>query len=109
MTASTEEIRRQLEESARVKQAFSDALIQNILQFARKCAAALRGGGKAVFFGNGGSAADVLHLAAEVEVTLRGDRRGLEALSVHAHPPVPAAAANAYQLATNFWPPSGSL
>src|SRR6266436_6941255 len=96
MTASTEEIRRQLEESARVKQAFSDALIQNILQFARKCAAALRGGGKVVFFGNGGSAADALHLAAELVVKLRDDRRGLAALALTANPSVLTAAGNDY-------------
>jgi len=96
MTASTEEIRRQLEESARVKRAFSDALIQNILQFARKCAAALRGGGKVVFFGNGGSAADALHLAAELVVKLRDDRRGLAALALTANPSVLTAAGNDY-------------
>src|SRR6266478_1459292 len=96
MTASTEEIRRQLEESARVKQAFSDALIQNILQFARKCAAALRGGGKAVFFGNGGSAADALHLAAEMIVILRDDRCGRAALALTANPSVLTAEGNDY-------------
>lgn len=96
MTASNEEIRRQLEESARVKRAFSDALIQNILQFARKCAAALRGGGKVVFFGNGGSAADALHLAAELVVKLRNDRRGLAALALTANPSVLTAAGNDY-------------
>jgi D-sedoheptulose 7-phosphate isomerase len=88
MTASVEEIRRQLQESARVKQAFSDALVRNILQFAKKCAAALRGGGKVVFFGNGGSAADAMHLAAELVVKLRDDRRGLAALALTTNPSV---------------------
>jgi len=96
MTASVEEIRRQLEESARVKQAFSDALIRNILQFAKKCAVALRGGGKVVFFGNGGSAADALHLAAELVVKLRDDRRGLAALALTTNPSVLTAAGNDY-------------
>jgi D-sedoheptulose 7-phosphate isomerase len=96
MTASVEEIRRQLEESARVKQAFSDALIQNILEFAKKCAVALRGGGKVVFFGNGGSAADALHLAAELVVKLRDDRRGLAALALTTNPSVLTAAGNDY-------------
>jgi D-sedoheptulose 7-phosphate isomerase len=96
MTASVEEIRRQLEESARVKRAFSDALIRNILQFANKCAAALRGGGKVVFFGNGGSAADALHLAAELVVKLRDDRRGLAALALTTNPSVLTAAGNDY-------------
>jgi D-sedoheptulose 7-phosphate isomerase len=96
MTASTEEIRRQLEESARVKQAFSDVLVQRILQFAQKCAAALRGGGKVVFFGNGGSAADAMHLAAELVVKLRDDRRGLAALALTTNPSVLTAAGNDY-------------
>ena len=96
MTASTEEIRRQLEESARVKQVFSDVLVQRILQFAQKCAAALRAGGKVVFFGNGGSAADALHLAAELVVKLRDDRRGLAALALTTNPSVLTAAGNDY-------------
>jgi D-sedoheptulose 7-phosphate isomerase len=94
MAASREEIRRQLEESARVKQAFSDVLVERILQFAQKCAASLRGGGKVVFFGNGGSAADALHLAAELVVKLRDDRRGLAALALTANPSVLTAAGN---------------
>ena len=96
MTASIEEIRRQLEESARVKQAFSDVLVQKILQFAQECAAALRSGGKVVFFGNGGSAADALHLAAELVVKLRNDRRGLAALALTTNPSVLTAAGNDY-------------
>jgi D-sedoheptulose 7-phosphate isomerase len=96
MAASAEEIRRQLEESARVKQAFSAALVERILEFVRKCAASLRGGGKIVFFGNGGSAADALHLAAELVVKLRDDRRGLAALALTANPSVLTAAGNDY-------------
>jgi D-sedoheptulose 7-phosphate isomerase len=96
MAASAEEIRRQLEESARVKQAFSAALVERILEFAQKCAASLRGGGKIVFFGNGGSAADALHLAAELVVKLRDDRRGLAALALTENPSVLTAAGNDY-------------
>ena len=96
MAASREEIRRQLEESARVKQAFSDALVERILQFAQRCAASLRGGGKVVFFGNGGSAADALHLAAELVVKLHDDRRALAALALPANPSVLTAAGNDY-------------
>jgi len=96
MAASREEIRRQLEESARVKQAFSDVLVERILQFAQKCAASLRGGGKIVFFGNGGSAADALHLAAELVVKLHDDRRALAALALAANPSVLTAAGNDY-------------
>ena len=96
MAASIDEIRRQLEESARVKHAFSDALVQSILQFAQRCASVLRAGGKVVFFGNGGSAADALHLAAELVVKLRDDRRSLAALALTTNPSVLTAAGNDY-------------
>src|SRR6266853_3188669 len=96
MTSSAEEIRRQLEESARVKQSFSGELIGRIAQFAEKSAAALRAGGKLVFFGNGGSAADALHLAAELVVRLRDERQGLAALALTTNPAVLTAAGNDY-------------
>jgi D-sedoheptulose 7-phosphate isomerase len=96
MAFSTDEIRRQLEESARVKQSFSDELVSRVAQFAEKSALALRAGGKVVFFGNGGSAADALHLAAELVVKLRNDRPGLAALALTTNPSVLTAAANDY-------------
>ena len=96
MALPAEEIRRQLEESARVKQSFSGDLVGRIAQFAEKSAAALRGGGKLVFFGNGGSAADALHLAAELVVRLRADRKGLAALALTTNPSVLTAAGNDY-------------
>ena len=96
MTSSADEIRRQLEESARIKQSFSSELIGRIAQFAEKSAAALRSGGKLVFFGNGGSAADALHLAAELVVRLRMERSGLAALALTANPSVLTAAGNDY-------------
>jgi D-sedoheptulose 7-phosphate isomerase len=96
MTSSIQEIRRQLEESARVKQSFSVELIGRIAQFAEKSAAALRSGGKLVFFGNGGSAADALHLAAELVVRLRTERPGLAALALGSNPSVLTAAGNDY-------------
>src|SRR6266849_7062361 len=96
MTSSAEEIRRQLEESARVKQSFSNELIGRIAQFAEKSAAALRAGGKIVFFGNGGSAADAQHLAAELVVRLRTERPGLPALALTTNTSVLTAAGNDY-------------
>jgi D-sedoheptulose 7-phosphate isomerase len=96
MASSTEEIRRQLEESARVKQSFSSELIGRIALFAEKSDAALRAGGKLLFFGNGGSAADSLHLAAELVVRLSTERKGLAALALSANPSVLTAAGNDY-------------
>jgi D-sedoheptulose 7-phosphate isomerase len=96
MSAHIEEIRRQLAESARVKQSFSDALVARIAEFALRSAAAIRHGGKLVFFGNGGSAADAQHLAAELVVRLRTDRPGLPALALTTNTSVLTAAGNDY-------------
>jgi len=96
MATAAEEIRRQLAESARIKQSFSDELIGRIAQLAEKCAAALRGGGKIVFFGNGGSAADAQHLAAELVVRLSAERPGLAALALTTNTSVLTAAGNDY-------------
>jgi D-sedoheptulose 7-phosphate isomerase len=96
MAQHTEEIRRQLAESARVKQSFSDELVARIAQFAEKSAASLRSGGTIVFFGNGGSASDALHLSAELVVRLRTDRPGLASLALTSNPSVLTAAGNDY-------------
>jgi D-sedoheptulose 7-phosphate isomerase len=102
MPGYIEEIRRQLAESARVKQSFSDELIGRIAQFAERGASVLRSGGKLVFFGNGGSAADAQHLAAELVVRLRTDRPGLPAVSLTTNPSVLTAAANDYGFESIF-------
>ncbi len=46
------------------------------------CATALKAGGKLLFFGNGGSAADAQHLATEFTVRYRQDRPALAALAL---------------------------
>jgi D-sedoheptulose 7-phosphate isomerase len=94
MPSLSDQIRQQLEDSARVKKSFSDQLIQRIATFAEKSAAALKSGGKVVFFGNGGSAADAIHLSAELVVRLRATRPGLPSLALTANPSVLTAAAN---------------
>ena len=96
MGTHLEGIRSQLKESCRVKQSFPEDLLGRIEEFAVKSAATLEQGGKLVFFGNGGSAADALHLAAELTVRLRGDRPGLAALALTTNPSVLTAASNDY-------------
>jgi D-sedoheptulose 7-phosphate isomerase len=96
MPSAEEEIRRQLSESARVKQSFSDELIGRIRVFAERSALALRSGGKIVFFGNGGSAADAQHLAAELVVKLHDDRPGLASLALTTNTSILTAAGNDY-------------
>jgi D-sedoheptulose 7-phosphate isomerase len=46
------------------------------------CVASLRGGGKLMFFGNGGSAADAQHLATELTVRYKADRAAIAAIAL---------------------------
>jgi D-sedoheptulose 7-phosphate isomerase len=94
MGVHREDIRAQLRESCRVKESFSEELLGRIEAFAERSAEALSAGGKLVFFGNGGSAADAQHLAAELVVRLHADRPGLPALALTTNTSVLTAAAN---------------
>ncbi len=58
--------------------------------------AAYRGGGKAIFFGNGGSAADAQHLAAEFLGRYLQDRPALPALALAVNTSVVTAIGNDY-------------
>jgi D-sedoheptulose 7-phosphate isomerase len=95
-SAHADIIRQQLEDSCHVKRSFSAELIENIGRFSDKSAAALKDGHRLVFFGNGGSAADAQHLAAELVVRLRDDRPGLAGIALTSNPSVLTAASNDY-------------
>jgi D-sedoheptulose 7-phosphate isomerase len=58
------------------------------------CATSIRGGGKLMFFGNGGSAADAQHLATELVVRYRADRAAVAALALTTDTSVLTAAGN---------------
>jgi D-sedoheptulose 7-phosphate isomerase len=96
MSALRVEIRAQLRESCRVKESFSEELVRRIEQFAVVSAQALAAGKKLVFFGNGGSAADAQHLAAELVVRLAADRPGLPAVALTTNSSILTAVANDY-------------
>ena len=67
-----------------------------IVTVAEVIAEALRKGNKVMFCGNGGSAADAQHLAAELLVRLRTDRRPLPALALALDTSTFTACANDY-------------
>ncbi|MCL4522957.1 MAG: SIS domain-containing protein [Acidobacteria bacterium] len=96
MSEHLAQIREQLAESCRVKQGFSEELLRRMSEFVGKSAAALQQGKKIVFFGNGGSAADAQHLAAELTVRMRAERPGLAALALTTNASVLTAAGNDY-------------
>lgn len=59
-----------------------DAFLANAEKIVNCCVTALRSGKKILFAGNGGSAADSQHLAAELVSRLRYDRPGLAAFAL---------------------------
>lgn len=88
------QIRSELRESASVKQNFSEDLLGRVARFAEMGGAALKHGRKIIFFGNGGSAADAQHLAAELVVRLQRNRAGLAAISLATNASILTAAGN---------------
>jgi len=71
--------------------------------------AALRGGGRALWFGNGGSAADAAHLAAEFLGRFKHDRTPLAAVALVDNPAAVTAIANDYGYAEVFARQVGGL
>lgn len=69
-------------EHLRVAQATRAQLGQPFAQAVSLCVGALKSGGKLLFFGNGGSAADAQHLATELTVRYRKDRPAIAAIAL---------------------------
>ncbi|GAB4335522.1 MAG: D-sedoheptulose 7-phosphate isomerase [Desulfobulbaceae bacterium] len=71
-----------LTQSLMAKQAFGEASADRIVQLVEWILETFRSGGKLLIFGNGGSAADAQHLAAEFVNRFRIDRRPLPAIAL---------------------------
>jgi D-sedoheptulose 7-phosphate isomerase len=69
---------------------------------ARHVLACLDAGGKVLFFGNGGSAADAQHLATEFVVRFRQNRKALPSLALHTDTSVMTACANDFGFDTVY-------
>jgi D-sedoheptulose 7-phosphate isomerase len=65
-----------------VAEATRAALREPFARVVAACAVSLKGGGKLLFFGNGGSAADAQHLATEFTVRYKAERPALAALAL---------------------------
>ncbi len=93
-TAATAEIQRCIHDHQKV---VADLLLQlppRLQAAAEISIQCLRQGGKLIFFGNGGSAADAQHLAAEFVGRFQADRRPLPALALHADTSILTSIAN---------------
>ncbi|WP_197505486.1 MULTISPECIES: SIS domain-containing protein [unclassified Mycobacterium] len=83
VTPSVELVQERLADTIAVKQQMlSGAIAEQTVEIARLMIESLRAGGKVIFFGNGGSAQDAGHLAAELMGRFAFDRPGLAAFSL---------------------------
>jgi D-sedoheptulose 7-phosphate isomerase len=91
-------ITRIIAESVSVKQQMlaDEALINQISQIAAMATEVFRKGGKLLFCGNGGSAADAQHIAAELSGRFRFDRPPLFAEALHVNSSYMTAVSNDY-------------
>jgi D-sedoheptulose 7-phosphate isomerase len=88
------DIRRMAAESVALKQRFFEASAPALLEVGLLIAARLRAGGKVLAFGNGGSAADAQHFAAELVGRYLRERAAWPALALTTDPSVITAVAN---------------
>lgn len=87
-----------VEESIAAKQAILNdaALMEGLVDAARRCAHACQEGNKVLFTGNGGSAADAQHMAGEFVSRFNYDRPGLTAFALTVDSSVMTAIGNDY-------------
>jgi len=83
-----------INESIFVKENTLQGQLENIEEIAEAFISCLKKGGKVIFCGNGGSAADSQHLAAELIGRFQKDRRALAALALTANTSIITSLAN---------------
>lgn len=91
-------IKSQLEASCLVKQQMLDntGILQTIEDAVSHCITALKAGNKIILAGNGGSAADAQHIAAELVGRFETERPGLPAITLTTNSSTVTAVANDY-------------
>jgi len=84
--------------SAELKRRIATDLAEQVIAVIDACEGSLRGGGKLMFCGNGGSAADSQHLATEMLIRLRPktERQSISALALTLDPAMLTACGNDY-------------
>lgn len=95
MTNSTDIIRSSIS-AHQVLLSQIEPLIPGIEKIGQRLNECLRNGGKILLMGNGGSAADSQHIAAEIVVRYQTERRGLAAIALTTDTSILTAAGNDY-------------
>ena len=89
------EVENYLNESLKIAK-FQTSIINEIKDISNECINSLNGGGKLIFCGNGGSASDSQHLAAELIGRFQKDRAPIPAISLNTDTSVMTAVSNDY-------------
>jgi len=82
MSALADHIMREIQESVAVKAELAQYSSDHIAEAATVVLTLLQAGGKLIAFGNGGSAADAQHIAAEFVGRYRAERKALAAIAL---------------------------
>lgn len=82
MTQARDYLLKTSKETQAIHQAFVNECGESLLRAAEMLGQCIRGGGKILILGNGGSAADAQHMAAEMVGRMLVDRRPLPALAL---------------------------
>jgi D-sedoheptulose 7-phosphate isomerase len=89
-------------DSISVKQRFVDEHIETIIEVSRLIADTLNNGGKLLLFGNGGSACDASHIAAEFVNRFQRERPAFPAIALNTDMAVITSIANDYDYSSIF-------
>lgn len=90
---NTEQIQEYLKEGADARLSLD---MEQLIQISQKVSECFKKGGKIIFFGNGGSAADAQHIAAEFVGRFEKERQSLPAMALHTNTSALTAIANDY-------------
>lgn len=85
-----------INDSIHIKEEILHTQIDNIIKAVKIIAASFKSGGKVLIFGNGGSAADAQHIAAEFVGRFKKERAALPAVALNTNTSVLTALSNDY-------------
>jgi len=96
MKINITDVKNRLQASAQLKHAMAESTADSIQEAVEKVIHTLRSGGKVLLCGNGGSAADSQHIAAELVGKFRLNRKGLPAIALTTDTSILTSLANDY-------------
>ncbi len=97
-----EKILKEFKESISVKEKFIHDHLDTVIEVSKAVAAAFNEGNKLILFGNGGSATDASHIAAEFINRFKRERPGLPAVALNTDMAVITSIANDYDYSEIF-------